>query len=122
MVAHLLDLTLDHYRVETVRTPSGGLSEDRVHLGKVDVRPSQPSAQERALARTAVGPQQGQAELTQPVYVEADEDVRRGDELEDPVTGVVRRVVARLRPSEEDAYLRLDVEVHQPEPTVEEVS
>lgn len=117
MVTHLLNRELDHYRVEKTRNPTGGQDETRQPLGTVWVRIAQPSASERAMARTGVGPQQGAAELTPPLYAEPDEDIRRGDELEDPVSGEVFRIVARVVPSVEDAYLRLDVEVTQAEPT-----
>src|SRR5690606_2635566 len=61
---------------------------------------------------------QGQAELTQPVYCDPGEDVRRGDELVDETTGEVFRVVAAIRPSVA-VYLRLDTEVLQAEPAGE---
>lgn len=116
MLEHLAERVLDHYRPETLRNASGGLDETRVPLGQIEVRASQPSAEERSLARTAVGPQQGQAELEGQFYTEPDEDVARGDELEDPVTGEAWRVVATLAPSR-PVYLRLDVAAFQPEPT-----
>ncbi|WP_017602206.1 hypothetical protein [Nocardiopsis lucentensis] len=118
-ITHLLNRALDHYRIETTRNSTGGLDETRVLVGQVEVRVPQPSATERVMARTQVGPQQGAAELTQPVYTEADSGVRRGDELQDPTTGEGFRVKDAIRPSEADDYLRLDTEVFQVEITVE---
>jgi hypothetical protein len=118
-IQHLLNRTLDHFRVETVRNSTGGLDETRVLQGQVDVRVSQPSATERVMARTQVGPQQGAAELTYPVYAEPDADIRRGDELEDAATGEGFRVKDAIHPSKADTYLRLDTEVFQVEITEE---
>lgn len=118
-VTPLLNRTVDQYRHETARNATGGLDETRVLVGQVEVRISQPSATERVMSRTQVGPQQGQAELTQPVYAEPDADIRRGDELEDADTGEVWRVVARVAPSKGGVYLRLDVELLQAELTEE---
>ena len=118
MLGHLWNRTVDHYRTETVRNATGGLDEQRIQVGVLDVRVPQPTALEWVVARSQVGPQQGQAELTQPVYCDPDEDVQRGDELEDPVSGEVFRVVAAIRPSEA-VYLRLDTQVLQAEPRVE---
>src|SRR5690606_41016858 len=77
---------LAHYRTETVRNDMGGLDEQRIRLGVIAARVPQPTALERVMARSQVGPQQGQAELTQPVYCDPGEDVRRGDELVDETT------------------------------------
>lgn len=118
-ITHLLDRELTHYRTTGVRTPSGGLSEARTAVGVVWVRVPQPSsstgpaATERVLARTQVGPQQGGAEMVHPIWVEPDEDIRRGDELADDSTGEVWRVVADVYPSVDGVYLRLDCEKHQ---------
>src|SRR5690606_41747397 len=77
-----------------------------------------PTALERVMARSQVGPKQGQDELTQPVFCEPGEDVRRGDELVDEATGEVSRVVAAIRPAVA-VYLRLDTEPLQAEPAGE---
>ncbi len=114
-ISHLLNRELDHYRTTAVRTPTGGLAEERALVGQVWARVPQPSATERIMARTQVGPQQGGAELTQPVYVEPQEDIRRGDELADAATGEVFRVKDAITPSKEGVYLRLDTEVVQAE-------
>src|SRR5690606_10235853 len=97
MLGHLWNRALAHYRTETVRNDMGGLDEQRIGLGVIAARLPQPTALERVVARSQVGPQQGQAELTQPVYCDAGEDVRRGDELVDETTGEVLRVVAARR-------------------------
>lgn len=118
MLGHLWNRALAHYRTETVRNDMGGLDEQRIRLGVIAARVPQPTALERVMARSQVGPQQGQAELTQPVYCDPGEDVRRGDELVDETTGEVFRVVAAIRPSVA-VYLRLDTEVLQAEPAGE---
>ena len=58
-ISHLLNRELDHYRTTAVRTPTGGLAEERALVGQVWARVPQPSATERIMARTQVGPQQG---------------------------------------------------------------
>src|SRR5690606_41999498 len=105
-------------RTDAVGHDMGGLDGQRSRLGVIAARVPQPTASEREMARSQVGTQQGQAELTQPVYCDPGEDVRRGDELVDETTGEVFRVVAAIRPSVA-VYLRLDTEILQAEPAGE---
>lgn len=115
-VSHLLNRELSVYRTTGVRTPTGGLAEERSLVGQVWARVPQPSSpSEQVLARTGVGPQQGGGEMVHPIWTEPDEDIRRGDELHDPETGQTWRVVVAVRPSVDGVYLRLDVEIVQTE-------
>src|SRR5690606_12834074 len=96
MLGHLWNRALAHYRTETVRNDMGGLAEERIRLGVLAARGPQPTVWGWVKARSQVGPQQGQAELAEPVYCYPGEDVRRGDELVDETTGEGFGVVAAI--------------------------
>src|SRR5690606_28311049 len=101
MLGHLWNRALAHYRTETVRNDMGGLDEQRIRLGVIAARVPQPTALERVMARSQVGPQQGQAELAQPADRDPAEDVRRREELVDGSCGggvlVAGRMVVEIR-------------------------
>lgn len=99
MIGHLLNRTLQVWRQTTTTDEGGGQAVVWAQVGTIEARVSQPSASERQAA------QQAGSELTHAVYVLADDDVRRGDELRGG--GQVLDVVATFSPSE-PAYLRAD--------------
>src|SRR5690554_1674769 len=115
-VAGLLNQDVDLYRTMLMPNGAGGYDEERVLVRQLRVRISQPSASERVMARTGVGPQQGAAVLAYPVYTTADEVVYRNDELELP-NGDIYRVEAAMQPSKPGTYLRMDCEFIQKQPT-----
>lgn len=115
-VAGLLNQTATLYRTMLTPNGAGGYEEERVVVRQLRVRVSQPGASERVMARTGVGPQQGAATLSYPVYTTADEVVYRNDELEMP-SGDVYRVEATMQPSKPGTYLRMDCEFIQKQPT-----
>jgi head-tail adaptor len=83
----------------------GGWEETWAQVSTVRARLSQPSATERTLA------DQSGATLSHVVYLAADADVRRGDELRQP--GRAFKVLAVFEPSEPGTYLRANCEVRQ---------
>jgi len=115
-IAGLLNQTATLYRRMLTPNGSGGFTEERVLVRQLRVRVSQPTAAERVMARTGVGPQQGAAMLSYPVYTTADEVVYRNDELE-MGGGDVYRVEATMQPSKPGTYLRMDCEYIQKQPT-----
>lgn len=115
-VSGLLNQTVTLYRRMLTPNGAGGFTEERVVVRQLRVRVSQPSAAERVMARTGVGPQQGAAMLAYPVYTTADEVVYRNDELEVD-NGDVYRVEAAFQPSKPGTYLRMDCEYIQKQPT-----
>ena len=115
-VAWLLNQTVTLYRDILTPNETGGFDQDRTEIRQLRVRVSQPGATERVMARTGVGPQQGAAKLTYPVYTAPSEVVYRNDELETD-QGHVYRVEAAFEPSKPNTYLRLDCIYIQRQPT-----
>jgi len=105
-VARLLNRQVAVWRVVRVDDGMGGWEETWDQVGTVRARFSQPSATERVLA------DQSQARLTHIVYLLADADVRRGDEIRDGSR--VFEVLATFEPSEPGTYLRADCRARQP--------
>lgn len=85
---------------------AGGYTTTWATVGTVPCRVSQPTDDQRT-----TGGQDG-TDLTQPIYLAPDADVRRGDELH--VDGLVLEVLATFGPSE-PVYLRADCRSRQTE-------
>lgn len=115
-IAHLLNQTATLYRFQLMPNDTGGFTEERVEIRQVRIRVSQPTATERMMARTGVGPQQGAAVLHYPVYAAPTEVVYRNDELELD-NGDIYRAEAVLGPSKPGTYLRMDCQYIQKQPT-----
>lgn len=98
---HWLDTELEVWRADTTLDAGGGQSTTRFLAGVIRARISQPSAQQREVG------QRSEARITQDVYVSADADVRRGDELRGG--GLVLDVIATMTPSD-PIYKKAEVE------------
>lgn len=116
---NLLNRELTLYRVATVPNDSGGFMESWVEIETLWCRVSQPSASEIAIARSAVGPQQGGADVYPVVYVDYDDTVYRNDELRDTSSGEVFRVESIVYPSAMHFYTRLNCHYRQAQPEPE---
>lgn len=108
MIEHLLNVSLRHRRPSTTRDGGGGQSTSWQELDSVRGRVSQATA---ATEREAAD--QHGADLTYPVYLAPEADVRRGDELADG-SGRVFVVLAAYPPSR-PIYLRADCRSRQSE-------
>jgi len=108
VIVHWLNRQLEVWRPQTVPDGSGGQRVTYVRqAADVRAKVDQPSAAERILA------QQAGVAVGHPVYLMADADVRRGDELRD-AAGLRLRVVSVVGPSTA-RYLRADCEMNQRE-------
>lgn len=105
-VARLLNTQVTVWRRTRVDDGMGGGLETWAQVGTLRARLAQPSATERVVA------DQSQARLTHVVYLPADSDVRRGDELRQGSR--VFDVLATYEPSVPGTYLRADCEARQP--------
>lgn len=104
---HLLNTSVQVWRVAVTGDGGGGQVETWVSQGAQRARLSQPSARQRE-----VGDQDG-AQLTHVVYLSPGADVRRGDQLRQ--TGLTLEVVAVFEPSVRGTYLRADCTARQAE-------
>lgn len=105
--AHLLNTSVEVWRVTLAGDGGGGQVETWTSLGVQRARLSQPSATQRE-----AGDQTG-ANLTHVVYLRPGADVQRGDQLRQP--GVVLEVTAVFQPSVRGTYLRADCTSRQAE-------
>ncbi|WP_436772065.1 head-tail adaptor protein [Yinghuangia sp. YIM S09857] len=111
MIAHWLNRHLAVWRPTTTPDGAGGQSVTYVRQPDlVRAKVDQPTPSERMLA------QQAGAELTHSVYVMPTADVRRGDELRDPMRPQVYRVLSVVEPSS-TRYRKAECQLIQPEGT-----
>ncbi|MFF8473885.1 head-tail adaptor protein [Streptomyces sp. NPDC015414] len=104
-VARLLNSSAEVWR--SSRTPDGigGWTEGWAQVSTVRARFSQPSAAERTVNERT------EARMTHVVFLRADADVRRGDELRS--SGRTFDVLAVFEPSVPGTYLRADCAARQ---------
>ncbi|MFI6105841.1 phage head closure protein [Streptomyces sp. NPDC051310] len=105
-IGRYLNARLEVWRVTTVDDGGGGQETTWALQATVPARLSQPSARERQAA------DQAESRLTHVIYLRADADVRRGDELRRD--GTVYEVLATFEPSQPGTYLRADASARQP--------
>lgn len=119
-IAHLLNRTLEVWR--TVREPdgAGGWTQTQVFSHDLDMRVSRASVSEKVLARTDVGPMQGEAELTHILYADDGADLLRGDDVHDPENPADwYRIMGVQRSTNPETYVRAEAKLDQVEPTID---
>ncbi|WP_443050922.1 head-tail adaptor protein [Streptomyces sp. NBC_00208] len=104
--ARLLNTQVSVWRTSRIPDGMGGWLDTVSVVSSERARLSQPSAAERTTA------DQTTARLTHVVYLPADADVRRSDELRQGARKLT--VLAVFEPSEPGTYLRADCELKQP--------
>lgn len=102
----LLNSSAEVWRATKVPDGMGGWITTWVFTGTARARISQPSARERTVA------DQSGALLSHVVYLPANSDVRRSDELRQGARKL--KVLAVFQPSKPGTYLRADCEQTQP--------
>ncbi|MFJ7948605.1 head-tail adaptor protein [Streptomyces sp. NPDC096354] len=102
----LLNTQLSVWRHTRIPDGMGGWVDTVAVVSSERARISQPSATERSAA------DQTTARLSHVIYLPADADVRRGDELREGVRRFA--VLAVFEPSAPGTYLRADCELTQP--------
>jgi len=118
-VTHLLNRQIAVWRNSRTPDGAGGWVTERAFSHDLDVRVSRARISEPPLARSQVGPMQGEARVTHVVYADADADLLRGDEVRDDTYGETYRVIGTQRSTQPDTYLRAEAELIQTEPTNE---
>jgi len=106
MIGHLLNRTLEVWRLAAMPDGAGGQTTTLTLVGTVRAKVDQPSTADKVLA------QQAGSHHTHTVYLLPTADVARGDELRG--TGQRLKVLAVAGPSSPD-YLRADCELTQSE-------
>lgn len=104
MIAHLLNRTVQVWRPATAADGQGGRTTTFTMVATVAARLPQPSPREVEIA------QRHGARQSQPVYVVAGTDIRRGDQLRDGP--LVLEVLSTVTPSI-PAYLKCECEYQQ---------